>query len=86
MNWAMRLNQYDFNIEYIKGEDNVEADFLSRNPNFSSENQPNEDQINIGKRREDRADVVGTSSDGHATPTQRKLSPMAAHIPFAYMH
>ena len=47
MNWAMRLNQYDFNIEYIKGEDNVEADFLSRNPNFSSENQPNEDPINI---------------------------------------
>ena len=34
MNWAMRLNQYEFDIGYIKGETNQEADFLSRNPSF----------------------------------------------------
>ena len=34
MNWAMRLNQYEFEIDYIKGETNLEADYLSRNPDF----------------------------------------------------
>ena len=30
MNWAMRLNQYDYSIEYIKGENNVEAVLLGQ--------------------------------------------------------
>lgn len=31
-NWSMRLNQYNFEINYIPGKDNEEADYLSRNP------------------------------------------------------
>lgn len=28
--WRIRLNEYDFSIEYVKGKENVVADFLSR--------------------------------------------------------
>ena len=28
--WSLMLQEYDFNVEYIKGEDNIIADFLSR--------------------------------------------------------
>ncbi|KAH9497382.1 hypothetical protein DERF_013377 [Dermatophagoides farinae] len=34
MNWALKLNQYNYKIEYISGKENTEADFLSRNPSF----------------------------------------------------
>lgn len=30
MRWSMKLQDYDFHMEYIKGCDNVGADFLSR--------------------------------------------------------
>ena len=30
--WALRLSQFDFTLEYIKGKDNVNGDFLSRLP------------------------------------------------------
>ena len=28
--WILKLGKYDINIEYIKGKDNIFADFLSR--------------------------------------------------------
>ncbi|KAH9391919.1 hypothetical protein TYRP_022419 [Tyrophagus putrescentiae] len=31
-NWAIRLRQYDFKVEYRPGDKNQEADFLSRHP------------------------------------------------------
>lgn len=31
-NWALRLKQYDFKVEYRPGEKNQEADYLSRHP------------------------------------------------------
>lgn len=30
MRWSMALQDHSFNVEYIKGRDNVGADFLSR--------------------------------------------------------
>ena len=30
--WALRLSQFQFNVEYIKGSDNINSDFLSRLP------------------------------------------------------
>ena len=32
MSWAMELQAYSFEVRHIKGKDNVDADFLSRNP------------------------------------------------------
>ena len=31
-NWALKLSQYRFKVEYCKGSDNQEADYLSRHP------------------------------------------------------
>ena len=42
--WALRLSQFNFNFEYIKGVDNVHGDYLSRSPLRESEpvQEPNE--------------------------------------------
>lgn len=32
MRWALALQEYDFHVEYIKGRENVGADFMSRVP------------------------------------------------------
>ena len=47
--WALRLSQFDFSIEYIKGIDNKNADFLSRFPVDESPkiNEPYEMIFNI---------------------------------------
>ena len=39
--WNLILQQYNFNISYCRGVDNIMADFLSRNPNgkFAAEDQ-----------------------------------------------
>lgn len=34
MNWALKLSQYNYKIEYIAGKENIEADCLSRDPKF----------------------------------------------------
>ena len=42
--WALRLNQYNFDFQYIKGQDNLNSDFLSRLPLQETEpiQEPNE--------------------------------------------
>ena len=33
--WASKIQAYDFDIEYVKGKNNIVADSLSRRPSFS---------------------------------------------------
>lgn len=63
--WRIRLNEYDFDIEYVKGKDNKVADFLSRiNTDnneiniLEEENHDNSDQATIHSGVEDLNDHI----------------------------
>jgi hypothetical protein len=44
-NWSLKLSQYECEIKYIAGNDNIEADLLSRNPVI--ENTDNTEHLKI---------------------------------------
>lgn len=43
--WAMYLSNFTFEIEHIKGTDNIVADFLSRFPVDSEDNESNDEEV-----------------------------------------
>lgn len=64
--WRIRLNEYDFDIEYVKGKDNKVADFLSRinidkneiNMLEEEEGEVNSDRATIHSGVEDLSDHI----------------------------
>lgn len=55
--WCMALQQFDFCVSHVRGEDNIVADFLSRNPESKFESSvPNSLSIDV-------LDIVKNNND-----------------------
>ena len=78
--WLKKLASYDFDIKYIKGDDNVGADALSRKPDYKNPNKiikpmlvRNGNYMQVAETTEKNNDIIRNVHDTRLTGHQKKL-------------
>lgn len=61
--WLLKLGEYDFEIEYIKGKENRVADFLSRIENANEEKDGNRENIRKNSDNESDLNIIDNIED-----------------------